>query len=135
LWRAGAIFVTFNLVCFGFLIFSGRLGNGPEFNYTGMLEQANCDESSGWALDKHQPNSALRIDLYEGKEYVATIDAHRFRQDLRDAGYGNGRHGFRLQTPPQLKDGRPHTLSISVTGMKGKIAATPPMIICGAPGG
>jgi membrane protein involved in D-alanine export len=26
LWRAAAIFVTFNLVCFGFLIFSGRLG-------------------------------------------------------------------------------------------------------------
>ena len=134
-WRAGAIFVTFNLVCFGFLIFSGRLGNGPEFNYIGMLEQANCGEISGWALDKHQPNSTLRIDLYEGHEYVATIEAHRFRQDLRDAGYGNGRHGFRLQTPPQLKDGRPHTLSISAPGMKGKIAVTQPMIICSTPGG
>jgi membrane protein involved in D-alanine export len=133
-WRAGAIFVTFNLVCFGFLIFSGRLGGGPEFNYGGTFERANCDEISGWALDKHQPNSPLRIDLYEGNEYVATIDANRFRQDLRDAGYGNGQHGFHLQTPPQFKDGRPHVLSISITGTKRKITTTPPIVICLATG-
>jgi membrane protein involved in D-alanine export len=26
LWRAASVLLTFNLVCFGFLIFSGRLG-------------------------------------------------------------------------------------------------------------
>jgi hypothetical protein len=66
----------------------------------------------------------MSIDLYEGKEYVTTIDADQFRQDLRDAGYGNGQHAFRVQTPPQFKDGRPHALSISVTGTKKKITPT-----------
>jgi len=129
-WRAGAVFVTFHFVCFGFLIFSGRLGASPEFTYAGMFERANCDEISGWVLDKHQPNSALRIDLYMEKNHVATVDADQFRQGLSAAGYGNGQHGFHVQTPSQCKDGRPHVLSISVAGTKRKIATTPPTIIC-----
>jgi len=135
LWRAGAIFATFHFVCFGLLIFSGRLGAGPEFNYVGAFDRADCEEVVGWALDKHQPDSPLSIDLYEGKKYVTTIDADQFRQDLRDAGYGNGQHAFRVQTPPQFKDGRPHALSISVTGTKKKITPTPRIILCPATGG
>jgi membrane protein involved in D-alanine export len=135
LWRAGAVFATFHFVCFGLLIFSGRLGAGPEFNYAGVFERADCEEISGWALDKHQPDSPLSIDLYEEKEYVTTIVADQFRENLRDAGYGNRRHAFRVQTPPQFKDGRPHALSISVTGTKKKITPTPRIIRCPATGG
>jgi membrane protein involved in D-alanine export len=135
LWRAGAVFATFHFVCFGFLIFSGRLGAGPEFNYTGVFERADCDEISGWALDKHQPDTSLTVDLYDGNEYVTTIFAEQFRKDLNRAGYGNGRHVFRMETPPQFKDGHPHTLSTSVTGTKKKITPTPRIILCPAPGG
>jgi membrane protein involved in D-alanine export len=134
LWRAGAVFATFHFVCFGLLIFSGRLGAGPEFNYTGVFERADCDEISGWALDKHRPDSPLSVDLFEQREYVTTIVADQFREDLSDVGYGNGRHAFRVQTPLQFKDGRPHELSISVTGTKKKITATPRIILCPATG-
>ena len=134
LWRAGAVFATFHFVCFGLLIFSGRLGAGPEFNYTGVLERADCDEISGWALDKHRPDSPLSVDLFEEKEYVTTIVANQFREDLSDAGYGNGRHAFRVQTPLQFKDRRPHVLSISVTGTTKKITPAPRIILCPAPG-
>jgi hypothetical protein len=72
----------------------------------------------------------LRIDLYEEKEYITAIDADQFREDLREAGYGKGRHAFRIQTPPQLKDGRAHILSISVAGTKRTIATTPPIVVC-----
>ena len=130
LWRAGATFVTFNLVCFGFLIFSGRLGAGPEFNYTGAFEQANCEEISGWALDQHQPNVPVRVDLYDGKEYVLTVLADQSREDSNGAGYGNRRHVFRFQTPPQLKDGRPHSLSIFIAGTKKTIMPTPRILLC-----
>jgi membrane protein involved in D-alanine export len=134
LWRAGAVFATFHFVCFGLLIFSGRLGAGPEFNYTGVLERADCDEISGWALDKHRPDSPLSVDLFEEKEYVTTIVANQFREDLSAAGYGNGRHAFRVQTPLQFKDRRPHVLSISVTGTTKKITPAPRIILCPAPG-
>ena len=135
LWRAGAIFLTFHCVCFGLLIFSGRLGAGPEFNYVGALDRADCNEISGWAMDKHRPNTPLSVDLYEEKQYVATIVADHFREDLRNKGYGNGRHGFRMQTPPQLRDDRRHVLSISITGTKKKITPAPRSIRCLPTGG
>jgi membrane protein involved in D-alanine export len=135
IWRAGAVVITFHLVCFGLLIFSGRLGAGPEFNYTGVFERADCEEISGWAMDKHQPDAPLKVDLYDGSEYVTTISAHKFRQDLRDSGYGNGRHCFRMQTPPQFKDGHPHSFSISISGTKKKITPAERILLCPAPGG
>jgi len=100
----------------------------------GGFERADCEEISGWALDKHQPDSPLSIDLFEEREYVTTIVADQFSENLRDAGYGNGRHAFRVQTPPQFKDGRPHKLSISVTGTQKKITPTPRIIRCPATG-
>jgi membrane protein involved in D-alanine export len=135
LWRAGAVFTTFHCVCFGLLIFSGRLDAGPEFNYTGRFERADCEEISGWAMDKHEPDSSLTVDLYDRNEYLTTIFADQFRGDLSGGRYGNGRHAFRLQTPPQFKDGRPHTLSISITGTKKKITPAQRIILCPAPGG
>jgi hypothetical protein len=99
-----------------------------------VFERADCDEISGWVVDKHRPDSPLSVDLFEEKEYVTTIVADRFREDLSGAGYGNGRHAFRVQTPLQFKDGRPHELSISVTGTKKKITPTPRVIRCPATG-
>jgi membrane protein involved in D-alanine export len=135
LWRAGSIFTTFNCICFGFLIFSGRLGAGPEFNYAGAFKRADCNEISGWALDKHQLYSPLSVDLYDGKDYVTTIVADEFLEELRDAGYGNGRHAFRIQTPLELRDDHRRVLSIRVKGGKKKLTATPPIVLCPATGG
>ena len=130
LWRTGAIFTTFHFVCFGLLIFSGRLNNGPELNYTGAFERADCEKIFGWVLDEHRRDSAISVDLYDRHEFVMTIVANQFREDLRDAGFGNGRHGFRIQTPSQFKDGQSHELSISITGTKVKIIPTQRIILC-----
>jgi membrane protein involved in D-alanine export len=135
LWRAGATFATFNFVCFGFLIFSGRLGAGPEFNYTGAFERADCEEISGWALDQHQPNVPVRVDLYDQREYVMTVIADQFRENSNGVGYGGGHHVFRFQTPLQLKDGRTHALSISIAGTKKKIMPAPRTLLCPTTGG
>lgn len=135
LWRAAGILVTFHFVCFGFLIFSGRIGAGPEFNYTGLFERADCDEISGWILDKHEPDQPVTVTLFDKKEYVMRMVADQFREDLSDAGYGNGRHAFRVQTPPELKDGSPHVLSISVSGTQTKLRPTERQILCPGPAG
>src|SRR5260370_22796578 len=47
LWRAGAVFILFQCVCFWLLIFSGRLGACSPFNYVGVFERADCDDISG----------------------------------------------------------------------------------------
>ncbi len=130
LWRAAAVFTTFHFVCFGFLIFSGRIGRAPLSHDAGMVERADCEEISGWVWRKHEPDAEVNVDLSDGKNYLMTVAANQFRQDLVDAGYGNGRHGFRIATPPQLKDGRSHVIYARMAGTRRNLAKTPRVIVC-----
>jgi hypothetical protein len=40
------------------------------------------------------------------------VNADLYREDLRDRGYGSGRHGFRFIFPWWVRDGKPHTVEI-----------------------
>jgi hypothetical protein len=50
----------------------------------------------GWACDTDDPSIPLQIELSLDSKIIATVIAGNFRQDLLDAGIGNGRHGFRM---------------------------------------
>jgi hypothetical protein len=47
-----------------------------------------------------------------------------------DAGYGNGRHGFRMLTLPQLKDHRSHVIHFRIAGTKQELTNSPKVIHC-----
>ena len=94
------------------------------------MEKADCNEISGWVWDKHHPDTEVNVDLADGKDYLLTFSASQFRQDLADAGYGNGRHAFRIPTPARFRDGQSHVLYLRVTGTKRELANTPKMILC-----
>ncbi|HUE41069.1 MAG TPA: D-alanyl-lipoteichoic acid biosynthesis protein DltB [Chthoniobacterales bacterium] len=130
LWNALAIFLTFQFVCFGLLIFSGRIGAPPLGHHAGEAEKADCNEISGWVWDKHRPDAEVNVDLADGKDYLLTFSANQFRQDLADAGYGNGRHAFRIPTPPRFRDGQSHVLYLRIAGTKRELANTPKIILC-----
>ena len=49
-------------------------------------------------------------------ELLKTATADQFRQDLLDAGKGNGKHGFLFPIPKQLKDGKKHIIKIKLNG-------------------
>ncbi len=129
-WRAAGIFITFQCVCFGFLIFSGRIGAGPMLHGEGTVERADCKEISGWIWDKYEPDAAMKVDLADGKRYLLSVTANQFRQDLAAAGYGNGRHAFSIPTPPQLKDGVPHTIYVHVAGSPRVLENGRRVIVC-----
>jgi hypothetical protein len=61
---------------------------------------------------------------------VLSVPANQFRADLVDAGYGNGRHGFRIPTPEVFKDGRSHLMHLRISGEKGDLADTTRTIVC-----
>jgi hypothetical protein len=46
------------------------------------------------------------------------------------AGYGNGRHGFHILTPQQLKDHRRHVIHLRVAGTKQELTNSPKIIHC-----
>jgi membrane protein involved in D-alanine export len=128
--RALAVFLTFNLVCFGLLIFSGRIGAAPLPHHASEVERTDCNLISGWVWDKHQPNVQVNVDLLDGEHYLMTIPANRFRQDLADAGYGNGQHAFWTATPPLVKDGRSHEIHLRIAGTKQELTNSPRTLVC-----
>jgi hypothetical protein len=86
-------------------------GNLPPI-YEGFHDGANCNAITGWAWDGNRPNTVISVDIYSDNQFLVTIPADQFRQDLLDAGKGNGVHAFALDTPMSLKDGQTHTISI-----------------------
>jgi membrane protein involved in D-alanine export len=128
--NALAVFITFQFVCFGLLIFSGRIGAPPLQHYLADIEQADCHEISGWVWDKYKPKAPVSVELWDGKQYLMTISANQFRKDLAEAGYGNGRHAFRFTTPPQLKDGNSHPIRLRVADRGIDLTTTQRTIVC-----
>ena len=58
------------------------------------LDQANSDEIVGWIFDSKHSSDQLEVELREGDKIVDTVKATEFRQDVLDAGIGNGHCGF-----------------------------------------
>jgi hypothetical protein len=135
-WRDGlasrvvAIFITFQFVCFGLLIFSGRMGAAPLPHFASKIEHADCAVISGWIWDKNDMDAEVNIELWDRDQYVMSFPANQFRLDLVDAGYGNGRHAFKIPTPPQLRGQGPHTIHLRVAGTKQELTDSPRVIHC-----
>lgn len=70
--------------------------------FVGHVDSSDGNKISGWAFDPHRPEDRLDIGVYLGGECLFTFRADRFRQDLLEIGYGDGRHGFEVTTPTEL---------------------------------
>lgn len=92
----------------------------PEFAngipHNGFLEAANCKEIVGWVWNKAQPDGVVKVDICDGDNVLQTVEASEFRDDLVKNAIGTGKHGFRIPTPAQLKDGQPHIIRVRVAG-------------------
>lgn len=96
----------------------------------GVHDITNCNGVIGWAWDRNRPDEPVKVDIYDGDKLLATVTAGEFRQDLLDAGIGNGKHGFLYIVPPQLKDARPHMIRMKYAGTSTDLAHTPKQINC-----
>ncbi len=82
---------------------------------TGYVDEANCDFIAGWAWDPKTPNEPIEIQFYDlspsgARRFVASTLANQPRPDLPPVLGDNGRHGYRLDTPIELRDGFSHEL-------------------------
>ena len=102
---------------------------GIEPVYEGYLDSADCQSIAGWAWDSNQPDAAIDVDIYDGAALIGTVTANQFRQDLLNAGKGNGVHGFTFATPASLRDGQPHSIRVKFSGTSTDIGA-PLTITC-----
>lgn len=85
-------------------------------NHDGFLSTVNCSSIQGWAWNSTLPNTPVTVEFFEGATVVGETVAETFRQDLKNAGKGNGAHGYAIPMPVFLKDGKPHYISARVKG-------------------
>ncbi len=101
----------------------------------GFFDDADCTTLKGWVFDYSSPNAVVNVDIYEGATLIqGNVPANIFRQDLMDAGKGNGAHGFEINTPSALKNSQSHTLTMKVTGCSYSLNNSP-KTISGCTGG
>ena len=95
----------------------------------GVVDELSCERVAGWVWIVPQ-TGPLKVDIIEADKIVGTATADVFRQDLKDAGIGDGVHGFRVPLPPSLKDGHSHTISVKASGSDFELQGSPKTITC-----
>jgi hypothetical protein len=65
----------------------------------GYIDQITPLAVSGWAQNPDAPDAPVCLDVFAGRRRVARVLANMFRQDVRDAGFGAGYHGFECTIP------------------------------------
>ncbi|MEO8195990.1 MAG: IPT/TIG domain-containing protein [Thermoanaerobaculia bacterium] len=98
---------------------SGSASRASGFTYIaygGYHDGIDCNTTFGWAWDSNAPTGRINVNLYDGSTLLGTALANRFRQDLLNAGIGDGFHAFTFSLPPSVRDGNPHTITAKFGG-------------------
>jgi F5/8 type C domain len=103
--------------------------------YEGFHDSVDCGYISGWVWNKNNPGTRVNVSVYDDVTgaLVTTGTADQFRQDLLNAGKGDGRYGFFIPTPAFYKDGRSHTFRVRVTNTPIRLGNTPRTFTCVPP--
>lgn len=100
--------------------------------YEGWVDGTDCNQFWGWAWDQNRPNDPINVDIYANGGFVATVPANLFRQDLLNAGKGNGFHAFVFNVPNSLKNGQIYNITVRFGGTSTQLSPTHPPIACRA---
>src|SRR6185295_10561435 len=101
---------------------------GPVSTIDGFHESADLNSICGWAWDSTCPDMPIDVDIYDGETHLAIVPANLFREDLLQAGIGNGSHSFIYAAPMRLHDGQPHTIRVTIAGTGVPLRQTPRQI-------
>jgi hypothetical protein len=71
----------------------------------GNVDQWISDNISGWAADEGHPDEIVFVELRVNGNIACRVPAILYRDDLKQASLGDGRHGFSFDPRPYLADG------------------------------
>jgi hypothetical protein len=66
----------------------------------GFVDRVDAGCISGWAQNEEHPEAPVCLDIYVRGQLVGHALANCYREDLREAGVGSGRHGFSFVPKP-----------------------------------
>ncbi|MCK2111302.1 tetratricopeptide repeat protein [Pseudomonas juntendi] len=76
----------------------------------GHLDYVDNGVAYGWALDPSNPRERVTVEILCDGKVVGHGIADGYREDLKDAGVGDGYHLFQIKLSYELYDGEAHTL-------------------------
>ncbi|HYD64981.1 glycosyltransferase family 2 protein [Azospirillum sp.] len=79
----------------------------------GFVDDVRNGNVDGWAAHPDRPGDRVVVAIAVDGVVVGTAVADGHRDDLVDAGLGDGRHAFRFRLPDHLLDGRPHAVAVT----------------------
>ena len=65
----------------------------------GCVDRIRATSISGWAQNSNAPEAPVCLDIYADGKPIGRVLANVYRDDLRRAGYGSGRHAFTFTAP------------------------------------
>jgi len=89
---------------------AASLARGPACQ--GHVEEIRGVRVRGWAWCPTRPGDRLTVEFFCGKRRIGEAVASLFRQDLRQAGVGDGSHGFEFELPRELLEGGEHVIHV-----------------------
>jgi len=98
--------------------------------FDGSHDVADCHASRGWAWDATRPEGEVSVDVYDGERLLGTLPANQPRGGRGTEDHRDGRHGFVWETPPEIGDGRPHSISFRISGTNIPLHHTPRIVTC-----
>jgi molybdenum cofactor biosynthesis enzyme MoaA len=91
----------------------------------GYIDCATASTVSGWAWDPRKPNDPVVVEIARNGRPIAAITADRFRRDLLDAHFGNGRHAFEIELPADVLNAGSRVFSARVQGSAFELNRSP----------
>ena len=90
--------------------------------FFGSVDEVTHTNISGWAINPDLPDEPVIVTVWQNNQILAIQLANKERIDLKEAGYGDGKHGFVIPLPV-LQDNSP--ISITVTTPQGQTFPNP----------
>jgi molybdenum cofactor biosynthesis enzyme MoaA len=91
----------------------------------GFVDCVTASTVSGWAWDSGKPNDPVVVEISRNGQSIATITADGFRQDLLEARFGNGRHAFEIELPPEVLKVDSRVFSARIQGSEFELNRSP----------
>ena len=82
----------------------------------GYVDGVMSGELRGWVFDRANPTKPFSVDILDNGTVLETIECKEYRDDIRSAGYADGRCGFSFTLPLLMLDGQTHILSACFSG-------------------
>ncbi|MGA0556503.1 CotH kinase family protein [Larkinella sp. VNQ87] len=99
-------------------------------NFEGYLDKVECGSIRGWVWDRNKPNTPLMVEFFANNVSIGTALADIYRQDLKNAGKGNGAHVYNFPTPSSVKTGTPYQISAKVQNSNFTLSWSPKSLTC-----